>query len=107
MTKYGNRKTEKDGMIFDSKAEAAYYEQLKLRKYAGEIGEIRLQPCYPIVVNGTLIAKYYADFAYEDFTTQETFVDDVKSAPTRTAVYRLKKKLVESLYGIKIREIIT
>ena len=37
--------------------------------------------------------------------TSILMVEDVKSPATKTAVYRLKKKLVKALYGIEIIEV--
>ena len=37
MSKYLSHKTVVDGIKFDSKDEAKYYESLKIRKYRGEI----------------------------------------------------------------------
>jgi len=42
---------------------------------------------------------------YYDFETRQFVVEDVKGA--RTAVYCLKKKLVEAIYGIEIVEVTT
>lgn len=103
--KFGAKKTEVDGFIFDSKAEAAYYSELKLRENAEgdyRISDLELQPKFPIVVNDIHIANYFADFRYKD-SQGSTIVVDVKGM--KTDVYRLKKKLVEAIYEIKITEI--
>lgn len=49
------------------------------------------------------VATYRADFQYWDCERNELVVEDVKGV--RTAMYRLKKKLVEAQYGITIREV--
>ena len=103
--KYRNIPTERDGITFASKKEATHYQQLKLRQYAGEIGEIDLQPRYPLIVNGMLIGTYIADFRYPELPSGRVCVIDVKSAATRTPVYRLKKKLVHALYNVTIIEV--
>jgi hypothetical protein len=56
------------------------------------------------VVNGQKIADYVADFSFVDENGKAT-VEDVKSGPTKTASYRLKRKLVKALYGIEIVEV--
>ena len=100
--KYGNIKTEVDGIKFDSKAEARRYSELKLLEKAGEISNLELQPRYDIKIGGKYIAHYKADFRY--FTAEEAVVEDVKGV--KTPIYRLKKKLVEALYpGVKIVEV--
>lgn len=102
MSKYNSVKTEVDGFVFDSKAEAHRYSELKLAEKAGEITELELQPKYPVEVNGSKICTYIADFRYKDGDGNQ-IVEDVKGV--KTPVYRLKKKLVEALYWIEITEI--
>jgi hypothetical protein len=103
--KYRNIKTDVGGILFDSQKEAQHYRDLLARKCAGEISDLVLQPVFPIVVNGKKIAKYIADFQYRDSSTAVVIVEDIKSSATRTSTYRLKKKLVEALYGIVIVEV--
>ena len=103
-SKYHATRTEVDGYVFASKAEARRYSELKLLEAAGEIDGLVLQPVFPIVVNDVKICKYIADFSY--YSGQERFIEDVKSAATKKIpVYRLKKKLVEAIYGIAIAEV--
>lgn len=96
-------RTEVDGRMFDSKREAAVYQDLRQLEQGGYISDLRCQVKYDFVVNGIACGGYVADFVYlEDGMT---IVADVKSGPTKTAVYRLKKKLMLALYGIEIKEI--
>jgi hypothetical protein len=101
--KYGNRKTEIDGYLFDSQAETRRYQELKLMQAAGEIDTLELQPVYEIMVGERYICNYRADFKYHDIKKGIAVVEDVKGY--RTPVYRLKKKLVEALYGFEIMEV--
>jgi shikimate 5-dehydrogenase len=103
--KYNASKVERDGIIFDSQKEANQYFALQARQRAGEIANLQRQPRFDIIVNGTKIATYIADAQYDDLLKQKTIIEDTKSNPTRTPVYRLKKKLVEALYGISITEV--
>jgi hypothetical protein len=57
------------------------------------------------MVNGEKIGRYVADFRYVDTATGVVTVEDVKSGPTKTPVYRLKRKLVKALYDIDITEV--
>jgi hypothetical protein len=100
-SKYGAIKTEVDGYIFHSRKEAARYQELKLLEMAGEIQNLTLQPPYPCFVGGKLICTYVADFSYRDRASFR--VEDVKGY--KTDVYKLKKKLVEAIYNIKIEEV--
>ena len=100
MSKYNAVKTEVDGFVFDSKAEARRYSELKLLERVGEIEKLELQPKFPIVVNGKKIATYIADFKYISYGS--LVIEDVKGM--KTPIYRLKKKLVEAIYSIEIKE---
>lgn len=103
-SKYGAKATVIDNVYFDSAKEAARYLDLKLLLRAGAIKELELHPKYPICGKpGECVAYYEADFRYRQ--NGETVVEDVKSKATRTKLYRLKKKLVESQHGIEIREV--
>lgn len=102
-SKYGAIKTEFDGYVFDSRKEAARYQELKLLEMAGEIGYLKLQPAYPCIVNGVKICDYYADFEYITTADLKRHTEDVKGY--KTDVYRLKKKLVEAIYNIEIEEV--
>ena len=99
--KYRNEPTEVDGHKFDSQAEARRYKDLKRLQEAGEISQLRLQPRYPIVVNGIPVCVYVADFSYIGSTG--VVVEDVKGM--RTAVYRLKAKLMRAVHGITVVEV--
>jgi hypothetical protein len=100
--KYGNRKTEVDGHLFDSAAEARRYGELKLLLDAGKIERLTLQPRYTLYgSDGEKVCTYVADFTYlEDGAWK---VEDVKGV--KTAVYRIKKKLMKADYGIDVIEI--
>lgn len=101
MTKYRAIPTTVDGIRFASKKEAARYGQLKLMEKAGEISELCTQTKYPLTVGGTTVATYIADFTYRK--QGSTVVEDVKGV--LTPVYRLKKKLMLAIWGIKIQEV--
>ncbi len=101
-----------DGIMFASQAEAARYLELKLLQRAGKIEQLELQPRYTLDIvalksggDVRYCGHYTADFRYIDPVTGEVIVEDVKSPPTRTTAYRLRKRLVEAIYGVKIREV--
>lgn len=101
-SKYHNKKTEVDGIVFDSKREANRYLELKLLQSAGEIQDLILQPSFDLIVQGgTVIGKYYADFKYR--TGTKVVIEDAKGA--KTDVYRLKKKIVEAVHHVRIVEV--
>jgi hypothetical protein len=101
--KYGAVPTEVDGIYFPSKLEAKRYAELKMSERAGAIAALELQPRFPIAVNGIAICEMRADFRYRTVPADEVVIEDAKGM--RTPVYRIKKKLVEALYGIKIIEV--
>jgi hypothetical protein len=103
MSKYHSVKTTVEGIRFDSKREAARYVELRTLLAAGCIQKLELQPEFQLVVStGKSVGKYRADFRYYDVDKLEWIVEDVKGV--RTPVYRLKKKIVEEVYGIDIVE---
>jgi hypothetical protein len=65
-SKYGSKKTEVDGIVFDSQREANYYKKLLLLRKAGEIGLIERQVPYELNINGSFSLKYISDFEYLD-----------------------------------------
>ena len=104
-SKYSSAKTDVDGIRFDSKKEADFYAELKLREKAGEISHLRLQPRYLLQEAFKHDGKQYREIEYvADFEYVEngvTVVVDVKGF--KTAVYMLKKKLFLYKYGDKVK----
>ena len=96
-SKYKNRRTEVDGIEFDSLKEARRYGELKLLVKGGVIKDLELQPVFELIPkqkhNGKTIRKanYIADFMYIDTKRGITVVEDVKGF--KTDVYKLKKKM--------------
>jgi len=105
VSKYRAQRTTLDGITFASKAEATRYAELSLMQKAGVIFDLQVQPRFPLLVDGHNVGQYIADFRYRDASTGMSRVEDVKSPSTRTAVYRLKLKLVKALYGVDVVEI--
>lgn len=101
MNKYSAVKTEIDGVVFASKKEARRYQELKLLQKAKKIHMLELQPKFPIVINKVKVCTYIADFEYMENGFR--IIEDVKGM--KTPVYRLKKKLVQAVYGIEVKEI--
>lgn len=98
--KYGAKKTEVDGIVFDSKREATRYQDLKYMEAAGEISDLQRQIIFPLVVNDVKIGLYIADFQYKE--NGEQITEDSKGVRTRD--YVMKRRLMLALYGIHIRE---
>lgn len=103
MSKYRNRKVERDGLTFDSVKEANRYAQLMLLQRAGQIKDLRRQTRWPIRVNGALICHYVSDFDYLDAKTGKAVVEDVKSSFTaKLPVFRLKAKLMAAVNRVQV-----
>ena len=109
--KYGNKKTELDGILFDSKREAQRYAELKLMERAREIYDLQLQVPFVLIPvqkdeKGKVIErelKYIADFTYRDIKTGRLIVEDAKGV--KTEVYKIKKKLMLYRLGLRIKEV--
>ncbi len=96
-SKYGAIKTNIDGHTFDSKKEAEFYCELKLKLQAKEIKGFCLQPIF-ILAPGL---KYRADFIiFNNDGTAE--IIDTKGFKTKE--YIAKKKVFEDKYNLKIME---
>ena len=102
--KYGNKKTLAHGRLFASKREAKRYGELRLLLKAGQILDLQCQPVIQCAVNGQHVCNYIADFLYYPAKpgSKPVFED---SKGYRTAIYRLKKKLVKACTGIEIVEV--
>lgn len=100
-SKYGNKKTTIDGIVFDSKKEAKRYCELKILERAKQISKLELQRPFNIEVNGAKVCKYVCDFYYLN-TDGVPVIEDCKGF--KTATYRLKKKLMRAVYEIEILE---
>lgn len=93
--KYNAIPTEDDGIRFDSKKEARYYGELKLRQKVGEIIFFLRQVPFHLPGNVT----YRVDFQEFHSDGAVHFVD-VKGMQTKDFI--MKKKMVESLYPVEI-----
>lgn len=121
MGKIKHKKTEVDGIIFDSKMESQYYEYLKMEMNAGRVKEFSLQPEFIlqekfIVVEGEVIygndpkfnkikrktkaptvqaIKYISDFKVE-YPNGTVVIVDTKGQ--ETADFKIKKKMFTLRY---------
>lgn len=97
-SKYRANKVSIDGHTFDSKKEADYYCELKLKLQAKEINGFCLQPTF-ILAPGL---KYKADFIVFN-KDNSTEIIDVKGFKTKE--YIAKKKVFEDKFNLKITEL--
>lgn len=117
-SKYGSSRVKINGLVFDSKAEAERWAELKLLQRVGKISDLRRQVTYTLIPAQPLETPrvypdghrrlcespvaYKADFVYKDEAGVEV-VEDVKGMSTTE--YVLKRKLMKWLYGIEIKEV--
>lgn len=125
MSKYKSKRTVVNGRVFDSRKEARRYQELLLLERAKQISNLRLQVPFELIPaqytlsdevytkgvhkgerkRGACIEKavtYKADFVYTDIGGN-TVVEDVKGIKTKD--YIIKRKLMLSVYGIRISEV--
>lgn len=111
-SKYRAKKTEIDGITFDSKKEAARYVELKALEESGEIRSLKLQQKFVLIpsqrIDGKVVERecaYKADFTYEKLTDNgwSFVVEDTKGV--RTPDYIIKRKLMLLKHGIRISEV--
>lgn len=96
MSKYHNVRVGE----FDSKKEARRAGELKLLQRVGHISGIVIHPRFRLDVMGIHICDYEADYSY--YEKGEYIVEDCKGV--KTAVYKIKKKLMKACHGIDILE---
>lgn len=121
--KYGNKKIQAGGQVFDSKKEYKRFCELSLLERAGEITNLQRQvpfllipeqraPSTEVYKKGSRAGQpkpgpvlerkvvYIADFVYQE--NGETVVEDTKGIKTKE--YIIKRKLLLYRYGIRIKE---
>lgn len=129
-SKYHNTPAERNGesenIRFSSQKEARRYDELMLMLKAGEIRDLRLQPQFTLqeaytTPDGKRVRaiRYVADFSYERMRPYwkgyeahcpddgwYRVVEDTKGGKaTQTAIYKMKKKMMQDKYGITIKEV--
>lgn len=112
-----------DGLVFDSLKEARRWEELLLLQKANKISDLQRQVVFELLPNqyetyeryskrglrledGVKLVErkvdYIADFTYRD-ENGKLVVEDVKGM--KLPEYKIKRKLLYSVHGIKITEI--
>lgn len=94
---------------YDSRKEHRRANELRLMQRAGLISNLREQVSYELIpaqrgADGKVLehaCNYIADFVYTD-KDGKTVVEDTKGM--RTDVYRIKRKLMLHVHGIRISE---
>ncbi len=111
MSKYHNKKVVHNGMTFDSQKECRRFCELSLLERAGKISDLRRQVKYVLIPaqyatndgKRKLLEReisYVADFVYE----QDGMLVVEDSKGFRTDDYKIKRKLLLWVHGIRIKE---
>jgi hypothetical protein len=98
-SKYFNKRCKVDGIWFDSKVEAAYYERLKLEKAARKVSFFVLQPRFLLPGGITYVADFLV--VRDDPLVMGSVVQVVDTKGFETDVFKLKRKLMADM-GIEI-----
>lgn len=96
--KYNAQRTERNGFKFDSKREAKRYDELVLLQALGEVIFFLRQVPFHLPGNVTYRLDFLIFWASGSVTCE-----DVKGVKTKE--YIIKKKLVESIYPVEIKEV--
>ena len=107
--KYGNRKTDVNGIPFDSQHEAEVYLQLMDRVKAGELKCVMRQVRFDLG-NGPYCSKesryqYIADFVTVDPDNRVAVLDAKSEATRKDRTYINKKKQMMAEWGIEVQEV--
>lgn len=101
--KYGAKKTVYGGVSYDSKAEAAYAQQLDLLVASGVVTHWERQIRYPLVVGTTKVCTYVLDFlvTYADGTQRWVDVKGMRSGPS-WSTFQIKSRLMAVCHGVTV-----
>jgi hypothetical protein len=105
MPKYNAKRTEIDGISFDSKVEGQYYLYLKQQQIEGKIKRFEMQPIFTLQEGFRKNGKYFRPILYiADFKVYlndgSIQIIDVKGFETPD--FKIKRKLFEAKYPFKL-----
>lgn len=106
--KYGNRKVEYEGCLFDSQWELTRWLELQILEKAGNILDLKRQVPFKLqdksIIERNGVYKkqreivYYADFVYVE--GKNKVIEDAKSKATaNNSTYKNKRKMLLKRYG--------
>jgi hypothetical protein len=101
MSKFGNKKTTVDGITFDSKLEARFYEFAKQMKADGHIKDFEMQKRFEVFPQFRKDGKLYRKIEYvADFVIHhhDGSVEIIDTKGVETDVFKIKRKLFEHKY---------
>jgi len=89
--KYGAKSCVYNGIIYHSKKEAGYAQELDLRIKAGEIKSWRRQVKQDLCVNGHHITNYFVDF---EITHNDDSIELIEVKGFETMEWKMKRDLL-------------
>jgi len=95
-SKFANRSTEYNGIVYHSKKEATYAVELDFRVKAKDIKSWDRQVKVELKIKGKLITRYFLDFLIQH---NDGTIEYVEVKGFETDVWKLKWKMFEALYG--------
>ena len=98
MNKYRNKKTEYNGVMFDSKLEVIVAKELDLMLSGEAIKLWSRQYKMDLIVNGAKVGFYKADFWVKHNDGSEEIIECKGSMKIATSTWRLRWKIVHALY---------
>lgn len=117
LQKFNAKRTQVDGISFDSKHEAERFALLKMRAHAGEIRNLRCHVPIAIEVNGVHVTTLEVDFVYDeiehhkipdprrrgDWATRTKY-EDAKGYKrgSQYEMFKLKAALLKATRGITV-----
>ena len=96
--KYGNVPVTTEEGTFDSQTEYERWCALKLEQRAGLISGLQHHVVFKLIVDGTWVADYEADYVY--FRDNKRVVEDRKGVKTKE--FLLKARLMLAIYKIEV-----
>jgi hypothetical protein len=105
-SKHNARAQRLDGIYFPSTKEAKRYLYLKTRQTLGEIHDLKVHHRVPITIAGLKVCEVEIDFAYHaegHGVVWEDVKGQTKGDEPAIKLWKLKHRLVEAVYGIKVQ----
>lgn len=99
-SKYGAVKTRFGEEVFDSRKECERWIALRRLQQAGEISDLERQVSYVLTVAGVKVGAIRPDFRYR--RNGQLVVEDVKSKPTMTPLFKWKAKHLAAEHGVTL-----
>jgi hypothetical protein len=101
-----------DGIVFDSKPEAAHYAYLKMLQKAGKIHSLQYEPQFVFIVNGVEVGRFKPDFQFIETETNQVKIHEVKGwrrskktgklLPRVDKGYTMRAKLMLACFGLTV-----